>query len=199
MRRIGRDRAERWIRTASLPVINCVALIVVLLMAFADPLVVSSKQTPLQIYGAFSSRADVQAMQWIEHNTRLDSLILNHPGPQEGDWAPIVAQRNTVYFRMQPFFRDTDKVEAMQEALLAFWRNPADPANADLLARYDVSYVLVPQIVNRPGALKTMFRWRPPLPGAASYQTVRDVSYLKLVFDADGAQVYQVTPVRAAR
>ncbi len=199
MQRIGRDRAEHWIKTASLPVINGVALIVVLLMAFADPLLAASKQTPLQVYGAFSSRADVQAMQWIQQNTRPDSLILNHPGPQEGDWAPIVAQRNTVYFRSQPFFRNTDKVEAMQKALLAFWRYPGDPANADLLARYDVSYVLVPQVVNRPETLKMMFRWRPPLPGAASYGAVGDAPYLKLVFDADGAQVYQVTSALAAR
>jgi hypothetical protein len=37
------------------------------------------------------------------------------------------------------------------------------------------------------------------LPEAASYQPIGDVPYLKLVFDADGAQVYQVTPALAAR
>ncbi len=191
MARIGRERAERWVKLASLPVINMVALVVVLIMSFTDPLVAASKNTPLQIFGTFSSQADVQAMQWLEQNTPPDVLILNHPGPYEGDWAPVVAQRNTVYFRPQPFFRNTQKVDEMQNALRAFWQNPADPANADLLARYHVSYVLVPQIIARPDAMKTMFRWRAPLTDLPAYPAT-GLPYLKLVFEDDGAQVYQV-------
>ncbi len=199
MAKLGRERAERWIKLASLPAINVVALAVVLIMSYTDPLLAASKDTPVQIYGAFSSQADVQAMQWLEQNTPPDVLVLNHPGPQEGDWAPVVAQRNTVYFRPQPFFRNTQKVDEMQSALRAFWQNPGDSTNAALLARYGVSYVLVPQIVTRPDAIKTMFRWRPPVPEAATYKPVGDVSYLKLVFNADGAEVYQVIPTVAAR
>jgi hypothetical protein len=37
-----------------------------------------------------------------------------------------------------------------------------------------------------------MFRWRLPLPAVFKYKAVNDVSFLKLVFDDDGAQVYQV-------
>jgi len=99
MQRAGRDRVENWVKAASLPVMNVAALAVLLVMLFAEPLTVATKSTPLQIYGAFSSRADVQAMHWLLQNTPTDALILNHPGPQEGDWAPIIAQRNTVYFR----------------------------------------------------------------------------------------------------
>jgi hypothetical protein len=199
MAKLGRDRVERWVKLASLPVINLVALAVVVMMSSIDPLVAASKSTPLQVFGAFSSRADVQAMQWLEQNTAPDTLILNHPGPHEADWAPIVAQRNTIFFRQQPFFRNTQNVDEMQRSLRAFWQNPGDPKNADLLARYGIGYVLVPQIMTRPDALKTMFRWRPPLDEPASNQRVGDVSYLKLVFDADGAQVYQVIPTVAAR
>ncbi len=197
--RIGRERVEHWVKLASLPIINVVALVVVLGMAFVDPLVSASKSLPVMFYGAFSSKADVQAMEWIQENSPLDALILNHPGPQEGDWAPIITQRNTVYFRPQPFFRGTEKVEAMQQALRVFWDKPDDPANDDLLARYGVNYILIPQIVNRPERLITMLRWRPPLPGTPLHPLTRPDPHLKLVFDADGAQVYQVIQETAAR
>ncbi len=199
MQRIGRDRVEHWVKLASMPVINLVALVVVVIMLYLDPLLAASKDTPLQVFGAFSSRADVQAMQWIQQNTPPEALILNHPGPHEGDWVPVVAQRNAVYFRPQPFFRNTDKAEAMQNALKAFWQNPADTANADLLKRYGVSYVIVPQIVNHPDSIRAMFRWRSPIPEAASYKPVGNVSYLKLVYEADGAQVYQVVSTLVSR
>lgn len=199
--RFNRQRVERWLHRLSLPLINLIALAALLIIAFIDPLVAASKNTPLQIYGAFSSRADVQAMQWLQDNTPDKTLILNHPGPQEGDWAPIIAQRNTVYFRPQPFFQNMGEVQAMQHDLLTFWLNPDDPANASLLARYGVQYVLVPQIISQPDLLKTsLFRWRPPVPDAAIYsKPVSANGYLRLVYDKDGAQVYQVTASAAGR
>jgi hypothetical protein len=57
----------------------------------------------------------------------------------------------------------------------------------------------VPQIVTRPDSIRTMFRWRPPIPGATIYKPVGDVPYLKLVYDENGAQVYQVIPTVASR
>ena len=190
--KIGRKRAEGWIKAASLPVINVVALTLVSAMIFVDPLVAASKNLPLQIFGTFSSRADVEAMQWLQQNAPLDALILNYPGEQEGHWVPVVAQRNAVYFRPQPFFIGTAQSDAVQHALLAFWQNPADLANQALLDRYHIAYVIVPQIVNRPDTIKTMFRWRLPLPAALAYKPVGNVPFLKLVYDADGAQVFQV-------
>jgi hypothetical protein len=188
----GRAQAEQWIRTASLPMITGVAGLAVLAMTFYEPLLAFSKTTPLQMYGAFSSAADVQAMRWLQHNTPRDSLILNHPGPHEGDWAPVIAQRNTVYFRPQPFFQRTESAEAVQEALRAFWRDPTAPGQADLLAQYGISYVLVPQIISQPDALERMIRWRPPVPEAAGYGPLAPTPFLELVFDLDGAQVYRV-------
>lgn len=192
LRRGDRQRTEHWLRLASLPVMNAVALVAVLGIAYPQSILEFSKTMPFMMYGAFSSEADVAAMRWLAQNSRQDALVLNHPGPQEGDWVPSIAQRNTVYFRPQPFFRNTEQVEAMQDELRAFWRNPSDPANAALLARYGVDYVIVPQIVTRPESLTTMFRWRPPVPEAVSYRRVEDAPYLELVFERDGAQVWRV-------
>lgn len=197
--RVGRARADLWIKRLSLPIINLIALICLLIIAFAGQFIDLTRHTPLAIFGAFSSHADIQAMQWINQNTPSNALILNHPGPQEGDWAPVIAQRDTVYFRPQPFFTNTEEAEARQRALLPFWHNPADPANAELLAHYNVSYVLVPQIVVKPGTFKTMFRWRPPSPDAILNVDVASAPYLKLVYDSDGAQVYQVNTSQAAK
>ncbi len=190
--RIGRKRAEHRIIAISLPAMTIIAAIAVLYIAFAGQFLAMSKATPLHIFGAFSSAADVQAMEWLQLNTPPDTLILNHPGPQEGDWAPVVAQRNTVYFRPQPFFINTRQAEAMQSDLLAFWRNPADPANVGRLALYNIGYVLVPQIVTEPAAMSDMFRWRPPSPDAILNIHLENVPYLKLVFDDGGARVYEV-------
>ena len=57
-----------------------------------------------------------------------------------------------------------------------------------------VRYVLVPQVFADPDALADMVRWRPPLDEAASYAAgaVADAPYLRLVFDRDGARVYEV-------
>src|SRR5262249_35165845 len=105
---------------------------------------------------------------------------------------PIIAQRNAIYFRPQPFFRGTEQSDAQQQALTAFWKNPADPANKALLIRYHIGYVIVPQVVTDPASIKTMYRWRTPLTSVATYKPISNVPFLKLVFDSGGAQVYQV-------
>jgi hypothetical protein len=192
--RVGRQRAENLIRAASLPVMCVAALSAVFLINSMDQVVLASKSTPLRIFGAFSSRADVQAMQWLGQNTAQDVLILNHPGPQEGDWVPVIAQRDTVYFRPQPFFKHTERVDAMQQDFLAFWRNPDDPANKELFERYGVDYLIVPQIVARPESLINMYRWRPPPDDVEDYPPIRDLPYLELVFEMDGARIYQFVP-----
>ncbi len=195
--RLGRARAELWIKRLSLPIINVIALLAVLIIGFKGQAVALSRSTPLATFGAFSSAADVQAMQWLAQNAPPDALILNHPGPQEGDWAPIITQRDTVYFRPQPFFRGTELAEARQTALLTFWKNPMTPTNADLLAHYHISYILLPQIIARPDTFPSMFRWRPPSLDALLNVSLDDVPYLTLAFDAEGARVYQVNAQRS--
>jgi hypothetical protein len=143
-------------------------------------------------FGAFASQADVQAMEWLRENTATDARILNFPGPQEGDWAPVIAERDSVYYRMQPFFQGEEASLVEQERLRAFWENPANPDNAALLEAAGIDYVLVPQIVTNPASIETMFRWRAPFTEALDMRSrVDDARYLRLLFDADGARVYE--------
>jgi len=143
-------------------------------------------------FGAFASQADVQAMEWLRENAPPDARILNFPGPQEGDWAPVIAERDSVYYRMQPFFQGEEDSLAEQERLRAFWEDPANPDNAALLEAAGIDYVIVPQIVTIPDSIETMFRWRAPFTEALDMRSqVDDAPYLRLVFDADGARVYE--------
>lgn len=172
------------------------AALALLVMISGQPLLAASKGV-LGFYGAFSSHADVAAMNWLRTNTPPDARILNHIGPHEGDWVPVISERDSVYYRPQPFFQGAEASLAEQERLSAFWLDPADPANAELLRAAGIDYVIVPQIVTDPASISTMFRWRAPFTdasmGAAPMRSaVADAAYLRLVFDEDGAQVYQM-------
>ncbi len=182
--------ARRWVYPAT--ALGGGALLVS--VAAFNPLLTVSKDAGVRFFGAFSSAADVAAMEWLREHTPPDARVLNHPGPHEGDWAPIIAERDTVYFRPQPFFRGTERADAEQAALRAFWRDPTDPAHQAALLAAGVRYVLVPQVFVRPDAFDEMIRWRRPLEEAASYaaQQVADAPYLRLVYEREGAQVYEV-------
>jgi hypothetical protein len=186
------DRVVGWLAPVA------IALGVIGLVAglrYFDQLIDTSKKH-LSIYGAFSSSADVDALIWLRDNAPADARVLNHPGPHEADWAPVISERDSIYFRPQPFFRHTELADEEQDALRAFWQNPADEANAALLTEYGVSYVLVPQVFGNPASFEDMLRWRRPVPEAESYRagTVSDASYLRLVYENDGAQIYEVIP-----
>jgi hypothetical protein len=167
-------------------------VILLLVLIFNQPLLAFSKGK-VSFFGAFSSQADVDAMTWIRENTPSDARILNFPGPQEGDWVPVIAERDSIYYRWQPFFRGDEASLVEQDRLRAFWEDPADPDNAGLLKAANVSYVIVPQIVGSPNRFETMWRWREPFAWElGSRSSVEEAAYLKLVFDDDGAQVYQL-------
>ena len=192
-RRIGWARVRRGLNRLAWPALGIAALALVLGVIFA-PRVLAASKGLIGFYGAFSSQADVQAMTWLKTNTPPETRVLNFPGPQEGDWAPIVSERDTVYFRWQPFFRHTEQVEAEQAAFEAFWNDPADPANAELFRRYGVEYVLVPQVIGNPASFADMWRWREPFAWEWPMRSsVADAPYLALVIDYDGAQVWRVT------
>lgn len=142
-------------------------------------------------YGAFASHDDVRAMDWLRQNTAPDARVLNYPAPHEGDWVPVIAERDSVYYRPQPFFRGDAESRAEQEQLRAFWANPADPDNATLLEAAGIDYVIVPQVVANPDALAQMYRWRAPF-AVEMASPVEAAPYLELVFDASGARVYQL-------
>jgi hypothetical protein len=189
--RLG-EKLHRWLPT--ILVVMMMGLVGVLI--FNQPILAFSKER-VGFFGAFSSAADVYAMEWLKFNTPQETRILNFPGSQtdnshESDWAPVIAERDSVYYRWQPFFRNTQQSLDEQERLRAFWENPANPANERLLKDAAIDYVLVPQIVTRPESLKTMFRWRAPFTELIQMRShVEDAAFLKLVFDRDGAQVYQ--------
>ncbi len=175
------------------PIALAAASGVLVLGGVFTPQLAEISKDQINFFGAFSSRADVAAMDWLRTNTPEDAIVLNHPAPHEADWAPVIAERNTIYFRPQPFFQGMEAVVAEQERLRAFWDNPADPANADLLQAAGVDYVIVPQIVTNPNSIETMYRWRAPFTADFPMQSaVADAPYLELVYDQDGAQVYQV-------
>jgi hypothetical protein len=191
--RLGGKQLDQLIGRVAIPILLLALVGVIAGVLFFDDLLVSSKDH-ISFYGAFSSQADVDAMNWIRNNTPEDVRILNHPGPHEGDWVPVIAERDTIFFRPQPFFRYTEQVEAEQVAFRAFWIDPADPDQVDLLVDAGVRYVLVPQVFGDPARFEDMIRWRRPLQEAASYleTPVSAAPYLKLVYDKNGAQVYEV-------
>ncbi len=165
-----------------------------------SPQILALSKGRINFFGAFASHADVQAMDWLRENTPPDSRVLNFPGTNfdnshEGDWVPVISERDSIYFRWQPFFRNLATSRAEQDALRQFWRNPADPANVALLAAYNIDYIIVPQIVGNPDSFATHWRWNTPFAWAfVMRSSVADVDYLELMFEADGAQVYAVGP-----
>jgi hypothetical protein len=191
---VERFKLERRVIQLSIPAMVTVSAILIVGGIFSSSLITWSKSTPLRIFGAFSSAADVRAMEWLKANTPKDALILNHPGLHEGDWIPVISERDSVWFRPQPFFRGTETSDARQAELLNFWKNPNDAGNADLLRKYNIDYVIVPQIVAAPERLTEMVRWRPPNPEVILNVNLKTAPYLELVFEDSGAQVYRLRP-----
>ncbi len=175
------------------PLITSIAIVGLVVIGLLHQPILAFSKGRVGFFGAFSSAADVEAMRWLKDNTPREAVILNHPGPHEADWVPVIAERRTVYFRPQPFFRGTEAIEALQESLLPFWRDPSDPANADRLRAAGIEYVIVPQVIAAPETLADMFRWRPPIADIiVPAVPVSSAPYLTLVFDRDGAQVYRI-------
>ncbi len=192
--RIGAERIDHFIAQLASPVLMLALGGVVAGTLLFDPILDTSKDY-LNFFGAFSSQSDVDAMIWLRDNAPANARILNHPGPHEGDWVPIITERDTIYFRPQPFFQNTTAAEDEQAAFRAFWLDPANPDHATLLREAGVEYVIVPQVFGNPASFEDMVRWREPLPEAASYlqaSRIEDAPYLKLVYEKDGAQVYQL-------
>ncbi len=175
-----------------------VGLIIMIGGLILSPQLLTLSKGRIGFFGAFSSAADVKAMEWLKANTPIDARVLNFPGTQkdnshESDWVPVIAERDTVYYRWQPFFRDNEASLAEQDRMRDFWEDPANPANADLLRSANVKYVIVPQLVTNPASIDTMFRWRAPFTDLIKMRSaVSDAPYLTQVFDSDGAQVYEV-------
>lgn len=189
--------AADWL-TARLPKLNWPALTTATLTltlalglaatAFATP-IVTALRPYIGIVGAVASPADVAAFHWIRENTPADILLLNYPGRYEGQWAPVITERHSVYLRDQLFYLGAaDLRDRKLDLEIAY----LDPLNHEATIRqYGIDYIVVPQSLRNPNA--NVWRWRPP-----DLQTHlsdwRNADYVELVFERDGAEVYRVLP-----
>jgi len=177
-------RSEVWI-------IGCLGVTVSAVMAglFSDPIIQFSKGR-VGITGALSSEADVQAMLWLRDNTPSDAFILNYPGI-EGDWVPVLAERRALHFREQLFYIGAGPAWALQDTLRPAYFDPVSPESKKLIRAAGVDYVLVPQVIGDPASFASAQRWRPPFidPQISSFA---NASYLELIQDFDGAQIWRV-------
>jgi hypothetical protein len=182
---------ERWIPSLRGRVALSGAVLALALLAglFSQPIVQLSKGH-LALTGSLSSMADRQAMLWLRDNTSADAFILNYPSI-EGDWAPVIAERRTVQFREQLFYIGAAPNWAQQDALRTAFLNPAAPQSGEAIKAAGVDYVLVPQVMGRPDSFAQAMRWHVPFvePMQSSFA---DASYLELMQDVDGAQVWKV-------
>jgi hypothetical protein len=176
---------RRWAAWASVGIIVAGVITAIL----ATPIVQFSKDK-VRIVGAFSSLDDLDAMAWIKNNTPADAFILNYPGI-EGDWVPVLTERKTVQFREQLFYIGAEPAWALQEEMITAYHNPASPDSEQRIRDAGIDYILVPQIIGRPDSFATAMRWRPPFiqPMQSSFA---DASYLELIQDFSGAQIYKV-------
>lgn len=165
----------------------------------------AARRAPFQ--GALASRNDVAAMRWLRRNSAPEARVLNYPGnlpamrDWEGHWAPVLTERDCVYFRMQPFFLDDPRwgvpgalaaAHREQREMLAFWRDPGAPPQAERLAEAGIRYVLVPEAVADPSSLDDAWRGRPPALLDGVSPPALEAGFLEPVFRAGGAIVYRV-------
>jgi hypothetical protein len=169
------------------------ALIVLGIVFVRDPLLSIIK--PISNFGSqYASYSDTDALYWLKNNTPAESVILNFPTSPETDWTSVISERESVYFPMLPYTFNTADSMATGRALEAFWRNPSDPANADLLRQYGITHVFVPEIITNRASLDTAWRWgTPPAWSFEMSSSVADAPYLERVYGDDNtAQVYRV-------
>lgn len=185
---MGRSRVVNWVQRRGKLLLTGGAVLIVLAVIFSPQIVLLSKGR-VNFFGAFSSHADVAAMQWLKKNAPPGARILNYGTDHEAEWTAVIAERDAVFYRPQPFFRGAAGSLAEQDRLREFWADPADPRWADVLAAYDIDYVLVPQIIGNPAAQAELFRWRAPYVIEAA-STPADASYLNLVYEKNGAAIY---------
>lgn len=177
--------AAHWRRLATVG-LSAVALVGLAMLVMAESIMASLQGRNLFV-GAAASRADLAAYAWIRENTPEDATLLNYPGRYEGHWATVIPERRSVFIRDQLFYLEA---EGLRETWPALEEAYLDPVNhREVLQAAGVDYVVVPQSHRRPDANP----WRPKPPDLR--ETVsdwRDVPWATLVFEQDGAEVWQV-------
>jgi len=169
------------------------ALIVAGVVLMRDPILDAIK--PITNFPSqYASHSDADALYWIKNNTPIESLILNFPTSPETDWTSVISERESIYFPMLPYAFNTADSLATGRALEAFWRNPSDPANADLLRQYGVTHIFVPEIIINRASFDVAWRWEKPIAWEFEMSSsVADAPYLERIYGADDtAQVYRL-------
>jgi hypothetical protein len=165
-----------------------VAILIILTIAF-NGMVRSVVFNIATLPDTYATAGDVAALRWIQENTESDARLLNLAEPEEGDWAVIIAERDTVYLPALPYAQNSTPTQA-QIDLQAFWDDPANPANRSLLLEHGITLVFVPEaIANSPETdwrTVDLSEWELGLRSA-----VDEAPYLTLIHD-EGAQVYQL-------
>jgi len=192
---------ERW--PIRLPrVLGIAGLIIgvagVMLIVFLQRPLLTVTRPWLNFYGAFASRADLAAMAYLRENTPPSALILNYPLGFEGHWVPVIAERESVAFRDQPFFSGAEPYYERARVLSDLYFNLGQSGAHETLVAYGVAYIVIPQIAAEPGHFEDTadtLRWRWPQDAWYPLETPpTNIGWLELVFEQDGAQVWRVLP-----
>jgi len=154
----------------------------------------------IPFHGCFATENDLRAMRWLRDNVPPAARVLNYPGDYvnlrdwEAHWVPVIAERDCVYFRNAPFFTGPGLAQARGEGaeMLAFWRDPANPRNAERLLAAGLQFVIVPESVGGPTTDQPSWRWKPPAELSGILSRPQSANYLEMVFRAGGAQVFRV-------
>ena len=192
------QRLVAWLRRWARLLFAAAFATILALVALREPLLRAShtlipREGTLSLHGAFASADDRRALEWLRENSDPSARLLNFPAPHEGHWAPVIAERNAVYYRGQPFFRGDENSRAEQESFRAFWQDPARPEHEDELRAAGITHVVLPQIVARPDLQGEMFRWREPFAHSEEWRmksSLAEADYLELVYESRGAAVY---------
>ena len=195
----GKRRFDPFLRRYAWPLFAAGFVLALALILTREPLLRASKSglpaRVFRLYGAFASADDVAALEWLRDHSAAGARLLNFPAPHEGEWAALIAERDAVYYRWQPFFRGSEASLAEQDAFREFWRDPAAPEHEAQLRAAGITHVVLPQIVSRPDLHVEMYRWREPFAWGEEWRMASDPAdapYLELVFEQRGAKVYAV-------
>lgn len=148
------------------PILSSLALLILLIGLSGDvtrDILIRAAQAEDTI-----TSGDMDTLLWLRENATDDARILNHP--QDKGWAASVTEHDAIYFELQPYFINTESIQAEQELLLSFWDDPTDSTNESLLQENDIDYIVVPENLSDIDEI------------------LSDLPYLEQVFDG----VYQV-------
>ncbi len=163
---------------------------------FSQDVVQLSKSLPVSIQGAFVTDADVTAMIWLKENSPKDAIVLNYPRNRtlirfEGDWVPVISERRSIENREQPFFVGFSKYTLANDEFASAFESGDKERIQSLIRENNVSFILVPQLSVNSSAYVSAQSWsKKRLINMSDFFSGSEL--FMLVFDKDGAQVYEV-------